>query len=50
MTGEYSYDHFPVPKFFLEFGVEVIFQKMALRLRRYVEEQYAREGKNREFS
>lgn len=46
MSGEYSYDQFPIPKFFLEFGMEVVFQKMAVRLRSYVEEQFAKKERS----
>ncbi len=38
MYGEYNYDQLSLPQFFVEFGLEVIFQKMAARLRRYVED------------
>ena len=38
--ADYQYDRFPIPKLFLEFGMEVVFQKMAVFLRQYVEEQY----------
>ena len=38
--GDYKYDEFPIPKLFLEFGMEVIFQRIALRMRGYVEDQY----------
>lgn len=40
MTGDYRYADLPIPKIFLEFGMEVIFQKMAARLRRHVETEY----------
>jgi hypothetical protein len=40
ISGDYSYDQFPIPRLFLEFGFEVVFQKMALRLRSYVEDQW----------
>lgn len=45
MSGEYSYDRFPIPRLFLEFGMEVVFQKMAVRLRSFVEEQYTKKEK-----
>lgn len=38
IDAEYSYDKFPLPRFFLEFALEVMFQKMAVQLRKYVEE------------
>lgn len=37
MKGGYGYDTFPIPKMFLEFGLEVVFQKMAFRLRQGAE-------------
>ena len=40
IQGEYRYDTFPIPKAFLEFGMEVVFQKMAARLRQQVETAY----------
>lgn len=40
MTGLYSYKSFPMPQFFLEFGLQVVFQKMAVRLRHNVEEEF----------
>jgi hypothetical protein len=39
-SGEYQFDKFPIPKLFLDFGLEVIFQRMAIRLRGYVEDEY----------
>lgn len=39
---DFRYDQFPVPKLFLEFGLEVVFQRMALRLRHHVEEEFAK--------
>jgi hypothetical protein len=40
MNGEYGYDKFPLPKFFLEFGMEVVLQKMAVRLRNAAEKAF----------
>lgn len=40
MDGIYSYDEFPIPRLFLEFGLEVMFQKMAARLRTKAEAAY----------
>lgn len=42
LSGDYHYDRFPVPQFFLRFGMEVMFQRMAARLRAYAERQYDR--------
>jgi uncharacterized membrane protein len=39
----FRYDQFPAPRVFLEFGLEVVFQRMAARLRAYVEEEYAKQ-------
>jgi len=36
MTGGYKYDEFPIPRFFLEFGMEVIFKRMAQQMRSHV--------------
>ncbi len=38
--GEYKYDVFPIPKVFLEFGMEVVFKRLAERLRSHVESEY----------
>lgn len=40
ISGEYKYDQFPIPRFFLQFGLEVVMQKMAWRLRSSVEEKW----------
>ena len=37
LAANYSYDQAPLPRSFLEFGLEVIFQRMATRLRAFVE-------------
>lgn len=39
----FRYNDFPAPRVFLEFGLEVVFQRMAARLRAYVEEEYAKQ-------
>ena len=39
-TGEFKGDEFPIPRVFLEFGFEVILQKMAARVRAYAEEEW----------
>lgn len=36
LTGGYKYDEFPIPRLFLEFGMEVVFKRMAERLRSHV--------------
>jgi len=36
----FRYDEFPAPQIFLEFGLEVVFQRMAASLRAYVEEEF----------
>ncbi len=38
IDANYSYSEFPLPRFFLEFALEVMFQKMAGSLRQFVEE------------
>lgn len=40
ITGAYRYDEFPLPKIFLEFAMEFVFQRMASRLRTHVEDAY----------
>lgn len=40
MTGDFSYEKFPVPQFFLRFGMEVMLQRMAGKIRAYAEEQH----------
>lgn len=45
IAGEYRYDQFPIPQFFLEFGMEVVFQKIATRLRQQAEAAYRAEMK-----
>ncbi len=50
ISGQYQYDHFPLPKFFLEFGLEVIFQRMALGLRTFVEDRCKEKGPAHEHS
>ncbi len=42
MDGNYGYDRFPLPQFFLRFGMEVMFQRMAARLRGYAEGLYGK--------
>lgn len=42
MHGTYGYDEFPIPQFFLRFGMEVMFQRMASRMRVFAEEQYGK--------
>ncbi|MGE4130227.1 MAG: hypothetical protein AB7F86_01240 [Bdellovibrionales bacterium] len=39
VDGTYKYEKFPLPAFFLKFGLEVMFQRMAGAIRRYVEEK-----------
>ena len=50
MTGVYPFEKLPVPAFFAEFGLEVILQKMATRIRAYVEEQYQKVNVQKEAS
>ena len=40
IVSEFHYDELPLPKFFIEFGLEVVFQKMAVNLRNYVEHEF----------
>lgn len=43
ILGEYKYKEFPLPAFFLKFGLEVVFQKVAIDLRSSVEESFKNE-------
>ena len=47
IQGDYSYLRFPIPKIFLEFGLEVLFQRMAARLRSHLESAYAARANSR---
>jgi hypothetical protein len=40
ISGSYDYVKFPIARIFAEFGIEVILQRMAIRLRSVVEEHY----------
>ena len=40
----YNYTELPVPRFFVEFGLEVVVQKIAAKMRTFIEE-FNREGK-----
>lgn len=40
ISGRYDYVHFPIAKIFAEFGIEVVLQRMAIRLRGWIEDQY----------
>lgn len=40
MTGDFAYEKFPVPQFFLRFGMEVMLQRMAGKIRAFAEEQH----------
>ncbi|MCB0420229.1 MAG: hypothetical protein KDD61_04490 [Bdellovibrionales bacterium] len=41
MTTRFNFDKLPLPEFFVEFGLEVILQKMAFQVRKYVHSQNA---------
>lgn len=43
IQGDYKYKEFPLPAFFLKFGLEVVFQKVAIDLRSSVEESFKNE-------
>jgi len=40
ISGQYDYVKFPIAKIFAEFGIEVVLQRMAIRLRSLIEERY----------
>jgi len=42
LTGEAHYSELPVPRFFLTFGLEVILQKLAARLRGFAADEYGK--------
>ncbi len=42
LRGFYDYQSFPIPSFFASFGLEVVMQRVASRLRQYVEDSYVR--------
>lgn len=48
IEGKYSYKEFPLPAFFLKFGLEVIFQRVAIDIRSSVEESLKNESRKRE--
>jgi hypothetical protein len=37
LAAQYDYKHLPLPLFFVEFGLEVVFQKIAEKMRTYIE-------------
>ena len=43
LTAEYKYDKLPIPQFFISFGLEVVLQRMAGRMRAYTEDLYREE-------
>lgn len=42
LAAGYRYNKFPIPAFFLHFGLEVVMQKIAGRMRSFIEEEYKR--------
>lgn len=40
ISGQYDYVKFPIAKIFAEFGIEVVLQRMAIRLRSLIEDRY----------
>ena len=47
VDGVYKYEKFPLPGFFLQFGLELIFQNMAIDLRTQVEESFSESTKKK---
>ncbi len=43
IEGLYEYSQFPLPSFFLKFGLEIIFQRLAIEIRSVVEESFKNE-------
>lgn len=44
LDGFYVYETFPIPQFFLKFGLEVVLQRMAYAIREKVEEDFKKKG------
>lgn len=42
IQSHYAFSELPIPRFFAEFGLEVVLQKMAGRIRSYLQSQYER--------
>ena len=40
LEANYFYNEVPIPQVFLDFGLEMVLQKMAARMRGYIEEKY----------
>ncbi len=40
LEGTYEYQAFPIPRFFLTFGMEAVLKFMAVRLRQFLEKEY----------
>lgn len=40
LTAQYDYEKLPIPAFFVEFGLEVVVQKVAERMRAFAEQEY----------
>jgi hypothetical protein len=49
LTGDYHYGELALPKIFVEFGMEVVLQKMAERLRHEVQSAYRAEGEKHDI-
>ncbi len=45
IDGDFHYDTFPMARLFLEFGMEVVFQRMAINIRSHVEDKFKTIGK-----
>lgn len=43
ISGHYDFKHFPLPKMFAEFGIEVILQRMAIHMRGFLEDLYKKQ-------
>lgn len=40
LVADYRYKELPVPKFFVSFGLEVVLQRVAIKMRSYIEDRY----------
>jgi len=46
MTAQYQFDKLPIPKFFVEFGIEVALRIMATKMRTYIEQRWREHSPN----
>ncbi|MCB0392635.1 MAG: hypothetical protein KDD58_15200, partial [Bdellovibrionales bacterium] len=44
LLATYNYEKLPIPTFFIEFGLEVVMQKIAAKMRSFIEQQKTKEA------